>query len=169
HVIPVIGLKGFILGLLIGPTHGIEISVEPLPTYVNDPALMKVNDIVGTIQSVNWYKGEHSAQNQILSYIPSANPPQTNGSSYIENAAAFPNATLSIPRVQISHSGTYIVQVQATKLEQANVTLTVKGKSCDGRKYKVTATGLVGTQRSVLSLGEVLMETMGLKQGRLML
>ncbi|CAH2319026.1 carcinoembryonic antigen-related cell adhesion molecule 8-like [Pelobates cultripes] len=105
------------------------ISIQPIPQYpaVGQSVTLSVTGINGTVRQFTWYKGPNTnADNQILSYIPRANPPQTNGTQYLSRASGLPNASLLISDLVITDRGIYIVSVQTyTDAQQESVTLTV--------------------------------------------
>ncbi|CAH2319038.1 carcinoembryonic antigen-related cell adhesion molecule 8-like [Pelobates cultripes] len=105
------------------------LSIQLIPQYpaVGQSVTLSVTGINGTIRVFSWYKGPNiNADNQILSYIPSANPPQTNGNQYFSRARGLPNGSLLISDLVITDRGIYTVSVQTEKgPNQESVNLTV--------------------------------------------
>ncbi|CAH2319039.1 carcinoembryonic antigen-related cell adhesion molecule 8-like [Pelobates cultripes] len=107
------------------------LSIQLIPQYpaVGQSVTLSVTGINGTIRVFSWYKGPNiNADNQILSYIPSANPPQANGNQYFSRASGLPNVSLLISDLVITDQGIYTVYVQTDRAggrNQESVNLTV--------------------------------------------
>ncbi|KAM4652875.1 cell adhesion molecule CEACAM19-like isoform 2-T2 [Discoglossus pictus] len=116
-----------LISLWMDLTSGINIILNPQDPLVGQTVILNVSDVTGRITSFTWYKGLNpNATNQIISYIPGLDPPQTKGDSYIENAQGYDNGSLQIPNLKKEYEGNYTVQIQAGTVQQASVYLPVQ-------------------------------------------
>ncbi|KAG8433873.1 hypothetical protein GDO86_012297 [Hymenochirus boettgeri] len=98
------------------------IKIHPIPECVqnNQNVTLNVLGIDGAIRLFTWYKGtEPNSDNQILNYLPSANPPFTKGAQYFTDVIAQPNGSLVITNLKKSYEGNYTVQIQTASINQA--------------------------------------------------
>ncbi|KAG8433869.1 hypothetical protein GDO86_012293 [Hymenochirus boettgeri] len=109
---------------------GIDIQLVPQYPVVSKSVTLKLTGINGTIQKFEWYKAPVTDPSYIiLSYIPSANPPQTQGPQYFSRASGSPDGSLQISDLLTTDQGDYTVTTQTdTASQQTRVNLPVYGK-----------------------------------------
>ncbi|CAH2319030.1 carcinoembryonic antigen-related cell adhesion molecule 1-like [Pelobates cultripes] len=104
-----------LLSVWMQPISALSIQLIPQYPAVGQSVTLSVTGINGTIRVFSWYKGPNiNADNQILSYIPSANPPQANGNQYFSRAMGLPNGSLLISDLVITDY-IYTVYVQTDR------------------------------------------------------
>ncbi|KAG8433871.1 hypothetical protein GDO86_012295, partial [Hymenochirus boettgeri] len=111
---------------------GIDIQLVPQYPVVSESVTLKLTGIIGTIRSFSWFKGPSTnAPDQILSYIPAANPPQTQGPQetqgpqYFSRASGSPDGSLQISHLLTTDQGNYTVIIQTDTAQQVTVNLPV--------------------------------------------
>ncbi|KAG8433874.1 hypothetical protein GDO86_012298 [Hymenochirus boettgeri] len=113
----------------MGLAKGINITLVPPSPGLEQPVLLNVDGIGVNLRSYAWYRGLNpNADDQILSYIPSANPPQTKGGKYFPEAQGQANGSLLITSFKKEHEGDYTIQAQTDSVQQTNVHLFISAK-----------------------------------------
>uniref|UniRef100_A0A8C5QAT2 Ig-like domain-containing protein n=1 Tax=Leptobrachium leishanense TaxID=445787 RepID=A0A8C5QAT2_9ANUR len=126
HLLRVILIFSVFLSVWMERVSAISIQLMPPYPAVGQSVTLSVTGITGNIREVKWYKGSNTdASNHILTYIPSANSPQSNGLQYFSRASALPNASLLISDLEFTDGGNYTVSVQTQTAQQTSVNLTV--------------------------------------------
>ncbi|XP_029432559.1 pregnancy-specific glycoprotein 22-like isoform X2 [Rhinatrema bivittatum] len=103
-----------------------EISVVPIPkTLAEGSSVLLSVSFTGRIFTITWYRGATVGNNQILTYVPSDDPPETVSPPYVGRVRGFPNGSMEISGLTTSDSGSYTVQLQTESSQLPVVTVNI--------------------------------------------
>ncbi|XP_030069218.1 carcinoembryonic antigen-related cell adhesion molecule 16 [Microcaecilia unicolor] len=113
-----------------------QISVVPIPktAMVGENVLLSVSGVTGNIVFFSWHRGECIQENLMLSYVPTATPPEQTFPPYEGRVRGFPNCSMEISGVNIIDNGSYTVNIQTRggkQQHQATVTIIVYASSVE--------------------------------------
>ncbi|KAM4652469.1 scavenger receptor cysteine-rich type 1 protein M130-like [Discoglossus pictus] len=110
-------------------TSGINIELNPQYPEFGQNVTLTITGVNGTIHISTWYKGsDPHPHNQIVTYIPSIDPPQIKGNQFFSRTSILQNVSLQIIGLTKSDQGKYTVKVQSEKEQQVTVYLPVYDK-----------------------------------------
>nr|XP_033818391.1 carcinoembryonic antigen-related cell adhesion molecule 5-like isoform X2 [Geotrypetes seraphini] len=102
-----------------------NISINPIPKtpVVGENVLLSVYSDTVNIFTFSWYRDK----NLMITYVPTANPPENIFPPYKGRLRGFPNGSMEILELNTNDSGLYIVEIQAIgqQILKANVTIIV--------------------------------------------
>ncbi|XP_069804902.1 carcinoembryonic antigen-related cell adhesion molecule 3-like isoform X2 [Dendropsophus ebraccatus] len=137
-----VGLLLVLVASWMSSALGISIEIYPPNPTVNQTVILNVLGIAGTVRYIEWYTGpDTNATNQIIRINEAGRI--TTGNKFFPEASLFPNGSLQISNAQRSRAGYYTVSVQAEKLLQETVLLTLSEPRTDKPLSSLAIAGIV--------------------------